>query len=300
MGYPKDAEATQIPLISDKLVKPATIRRGLLKWIGNKQRFAAEIVSFFPPDFGTYYEPFVGSAAVLATLSPANAVASDTFPPLIEILQTLVTNPEKLKSWYNKRWFESHSGEKREKYESIKARYNAKPNAGDLLFLCRSCYGGVVRFRKVDGYMSTPCGIHEPISPESFASRVDEWNRRTSGATFMLTDFRRSMRRARPRDLVYCDPPYVNSQSILYGAQQFSLMDLLSEVADCKRRGVFVAMSIDGKKRSGLHTVELPLPRGLFEREVFIDGPASMLKRFQAKGKSLHSERVSDRLLLTY
>ncbi len=41
----------------------------LLKWIGNKQRFAHEIVSYFPRQFGTYYEPFLGSGAVLATLA---------------------------------------------------------------------------------------------------------------------------------------------------------------------------------------------------------------------------------------
>ena len=29
----------------------------LLKWIGNKQRFAHEIVSYFPATFGTYHEP---------------------------------------------------------------------------------------------------------------------------------------------------------------------------------------------------------------------------------------------------
>jgi DNA adenine methylase len=30
----------------------------LLKWIGHKQRFAHEIVSYFPAHFGTYFEPF--------------------------------------------------------------------------------------------------------------------------------------------------------------------------------------------------------------------------------------------------
>jgi DNA adenine methylase len=54
--------------------KPASakpFKRQLLKWIGNKQRFAAEIVSHFPSRIGTYFEPFLGSGAVLGTLSPA-------------------------------------------------------------------------------------------------------------------------------------------------------------------------------------------------------------------------------------
>jgi len=41
-------------------------------------------------------------------------------------------------------------------YEQVKASYNRSPNGADLLFLSRVCYGGVVRFRKADGFMSTP------------------------------------------------------------------------------------------------------------------------------------------------
>ena len=61
----------------------------LLKWIGNKQRFAHEIIDFFPTVYGNYYEPFLGSGAVLGTLAPESAVASDTLKPLVEIWQTL-------------------------------------------------------------------------------------------------------------------------------------------------------------------------------------------------------------------
>lgn len=37
----------------------------------HKQRMAEEIVSYFPSVFCTYHEPFLGSAAVLATLAPS-------------------------------------------------------------------------------------------------------------------------------------------------------------------------------------------------------------------------------------
>jgi DNA adenine methylase len=55
----------------------------LLKWVGNKQRFAHEIVAWFPDRFGTYFEPFLGSGGVLGSLAPQNAVGSDSFEPLI-------------------------------------------------------------------------------------------------------------------------------------------------------------------------------------------------------------------------
>ena len=273
----------------------------LLKWIGNKQRLAEEISSYFPTRFGTYFEPFVGSGALLATLAPNRAIASDTFRPLIEIWQALQAEPDTLKSWYAERWSRMmESPDRVVAYEEIKASYNASPNGADLAFLCRSCYGGVVRFRKRDGYMSTPCGPHRPISPESFADRVDEWRYRTIGASFAQLPFDDAMRAAQPGDLIYCDPPYTHSQAILYGAQEFSFEALLLAIGACKKRGVSVALSIDGVKRSGTEVCELPLPKGLFEREILIDCGRSMLKRFQMNGRSLEDHVVADRLLLTY
>jgi DNA adenine methylase len=272
----------------------------LLKWIGNKQRFAHEIASYFPTDIKTYREPFLGSGAVLATLQPPVALASDVFGPLIEIWQTLATDPQTLVSWYKSRYKEYFSLERPKGYELIKARYNANPNGADLLFICRSCYGGVVRFRKSDGYISTPCGIHTPITPISFANRVQIWRRRTVGTTFEKMDFAEAMQSAKAGDLVYCDPPYTHSQSILYQGQSFSLSRLMGEIELCKERGVRVALSIDGQKKSGQVKCALDIPEGLFKREVLVNCGRSMLRRFQLEGLSLENEIVHDRLLLTY
>jgi DNA adenine methylase len=142
--------------------------------------------------------------------------------------------------------------------------------------------------------------VHPPISPESFARRVDEWHKRTPGTIFQQMDYETAMQQAEPGDLIYCDPPYSHSQAILYGAQSFSLEHLLEVIARCKARGVYVALSIDGKKKSGQILTNLPLPDGLFEREVFVSLGRSMLKRFQMSGRSLEAEVVADRLLLTY
>ncbi len=272
----------------------------LLKWIGNKQRMAEEITGHFPNQVNTYHEPFVGSGAVLATVAPKQGRASDSFGPLIGIWRTLKDDPTRLVRWYSERWHRMTANleTKVEIYEAIKASYNAAPNPADLLFLCRSCYGGVVRFRK-DGYMSTPCGIHTPISPASFARRVEEWRQRLTGTVFEQVEYETAMERAEPGDLIYCDPPYSHSQAILYGAQDFSLEHLFEVIARCKRRGIFVALSIDGTKRSGTTLCDLPIPTELFAREVLIHCGRSMLKRFQMGGKSLETEHVSDRLLLT-
>lgn len=291
---------TQAPLFEKKRLTIEPLKNQLLKWIGNKQRFASQIVSAFPEDYNTYYEPFLGSGAVLATLSPKKGIGSDNFELLIEIWKKLKEEPETLKRWYRERWEEMKNGEKVEIYEKIKASYNKNPNSANLLFLSRSCYGGVVRFRKSDGYMSTPCSVHEPIYPEKFAQRVDEWAFRIKGCNFYKMDYEEAMNMSVKGDLIYCDPPYRDTQKILYGAQDFSLEHLLTVIQKCKNRGVYVALSIDGTKYSGEKKIDLPIPDGLFDRELFISNGSSMLKRFQMNGQTTENELVSDRLLLTF
>lgn len=272
----------------------------LLKWVGNKQKFAHEIAGYFPKSFSVYHEPFLGSGAVMATLRPARAIGSDVFAPLIEIWQMLARDPEQIKRWYAERYRLCLEKGHVRGYEQVKAAYNAEPNGADFLFLTRSCYGGVVRFRKKDGFMSTPCGAHAPMKPGAFARRVDLWAERLAGALFERADYRDAMARAEPGDLVYCDPPYSHSQTILYGAQAFRLEELFDQIDACRRRGVFVAMSIDGSKKSGAQDCPLDVPPGLFEREVRVNLGRSMLRRFQMQGQTLERETVTDRLLLTY
>lgn len=272
----------------------------LLKWIGNKQRFAHEIISFFPERFGTYHEPFLGSGAVLGVLSPNKAEAADSFSPLIRIWQTLKRDPETVKNWYRERWLEAQEGEKVAQYEKIKARYNQGANAADFLFLTRTAYGGVMRFRKADGYMSTPCGAHKPIHFGTFGRRVDEWVERVRGTEFFHREYAESLERAGDGDVVYCDPPYSHSQAILYGAQGFDQADLFRCIEKAKARGVFVALSLDATKKSGDTDCAYDYPATLFEREVPVNCGRSMLKRFQMGGQTLEGEIVTDRLLLTH
>ncbi len=280
---------------------PTTIppfKTQFLKWIGNKQRIAHTIISHFPWHYDNYIEPFVGSGAVLGTLAPQRAIASDVMKPLIDLWQMLQSQPETVIEWYTTRW-KRFQAQPDYAYRSIQASYNAAANAADLLFLSRSCYGGVIRFRK-DGYMSTPQGVHTPISPESFRERALTWHQRIQGTTFLHGDFEATMAAAQKDDIVYCDPPYWETQAILYGAQAFSLPRLLKSISECKDRGVHVVLSIDGTKKSGKNPIAIPFPPGLFEHEVYLTLGRSMLRRFQLEGSTLEAEIVTDRLLLTY
>ncbi len=278
-------------------------RGGVLKWIGNKHRVAATIVANLPKDFSLYLEPFVGSGAVLAELAPRVAIASDALAPLIAIHRRVQHDATALVEAYRQRIVESEASGSREGiegyYRSVRERYNAAPNADDLLFLARTCYGGVIRF-SARGEMNTPCGVHRPIRAETLAARVAAWQPRVAGVRFEVMDFEAAIDGAGPGALVYCDPPYSDSEGTLYGAQAFSLERLLAAIERAKARGARVALSIDGTKRSGRKVIELALPERLFESESLVDVGRSMLRRFQLEGQTLEGERVADRLLLTW
>jgi len=286
---PKKKYADHVPLKSQ-----------LLKWIGSKQRYAVEITSYFPSTFNQYFEPFLGSGAILATLNPNKGFGSDTFLPLMEIWKELSENPQGLIEWYAERRNCIGVESKEEVYKRVLKSYNLNPNGADFLFLTRACYGGIVRFRKSDGYMSTPCGVHVPIPVSSFEKRVYDWGNRIRNVEFNRCDYKEAFSRAKSGDLIYCDPPYSHSQSILYGAQDFKLQDLFNEIDKAKSKNVKVALSIDGHKKSGDVLCELGIPESLFEKEIYIECGRSMLRRFQLEGQTLEKELVSDRLLLTY
>ncbi len=289
-----------IPSTRTGVVARAVPSGQLIKWVGSKHRHVEDLTSYFPLRYGKYIEPFLGSGAVLGALNSEAAYGSDIFDPLIQIWQTVKKTPNTAFEWYRDRYNLMFEIGKFNAYQKILKSYNENNNPKDLLFLVRSCYGGIVRFRKKDGYMSTPVGVHDPIKPESFRVRLWDWTARLQNTQIECHDYKNAFKIAQPGDLIYCNPPYLDSQKILYGAQDFNIYDLYEEIGKAKKRGVFVALSIDGKKKSGSKSIDINLPKAVFEREVMLNCGGSMLKRFQVRGGSVESEIVHDRLLLTY
>jgi DNA adenine methylase len=273
----------------------------LLKYIGNKAKFSEAIVKTFPRNMGTYFEPFFGSGAVLGAAKPKASVAVDAHAPLIELWQLVQKNPNLVLYHYTACWerYSKTEKAKKEVYSEVLASYNNRPNGLDLMFICRSCYGGVLRYRKADGYLSTPVGAHLAIPPSKFEKRLRLWSDAVKNTDFIAGDFSQITNHVKEGDVVYCDPPYVDSQKILYGAQDFQLARLIVEIKKWKERGAFVALSIDGSKFSGEKQVDLGVSFDVFEDELEIELGGSMLKRFQLREQNTAGHRVTDRLLLT-
>ena len=262
-----------------------------------------------PNIFNDYYEPFLGSGAVMGqlcynslnSLFPTfnHAYASDVLPFLVDIFNLVKNDPDSIIEYYDREITDYYTRPE-EKYREIRDRFNANHNAKDFCLLSRTCYSGIVRFRKADRYMSTPRGPHNPISPETFAKRVRLWNSFIYKVDFQTLSFSESMDRAQAGDVIYCDPPYTHSQNIIYGSQSFSIKDLFEKIAECKKKGIYVMLSINGSRESNKKDLSIRPPRGLFARDIPINCGISMIDRLQNTGNTMKNEIVYDKLMLTW
>ena len=192
----------------DKLpIKP------LLKWAGGKARLASQISQAFgKPCEGTYYEPFLGSAAVFlyrrARGEVGRAVLSDANAKLIEVHRAIRDQLgqvlDHLGSLPQADW--------REHYYAVRERYNQGPckgarHAARFIWLNRAGYNGLYRENK-SGRYNVPIGSYAKLSfpsPQAFA-QVSEL---LQGVELVAASFEQVVTAAAQGDQVYCDPPYV-------------------------------------------------------------------------------------------
>ena len=78
--------------------------RPVINYVGGKQKWAHRLLSYFPTEYGNYWEPFLGSAAVYLALHPArtghNAYLSDTDGHLINFHDAVRGQPGELMREY--------------------------------------------------------------------------------------------------------------------------------------------------------------------------------------------------------
>jgi DNA adenine methylase len=67
-----------------------------LKWAGGKTRLLPALRRSIPPTFRTYFEPFMGGAALFFDTNPQSAVLGDSNPELINFYEVLRDCPEHL------------------------------------------------------------------------------------------------------------------------------------------------------------------------------------------------------------
>lgn len=214
-----------------------------LKWAGGKRWLQDRLLEITTGlRFRTYYEPFLGSAAIYFALRPLNAVLSDLNSELIDCYQAIRHSPDEV--W---RTLCEHAHAHNEDYyyrvrESTPTEACAR--AARLIYLNRTCWNGLYRVNK-KGVFNVPRGSkNSVILPSDNFANVSE---QLKSSELMSADFEEVVDMAGDSDLIFADPPYTVKHNYngfrKYNDHIFSWADqvrLAAALQRAVRRGVYV------------------------------------------------------------
>lgn len=126
-----------------------------LKWPGGKRWFINKYQDYFPVNYNTYIEPFLGGGAVYFSLHPKNAILADINEELINLYIIMRDRAEQLKD----QMLYHQNNHNEEYYYRIRESNPSDPleQASRMLYLNRACYNGMYRVNK-QGMFNVPMG----------------------------------------------------------------------------------------------------------------------------------------------
>lgn len=262
----------------------------LIKWTGSK-RSQSLIIASHIPEHDRYFEPFLGSGAVLYLMAKPGSVAGDIYEPLIQLWHLVQNDKEALIDNYRKQW---HLLQKHlpEYFYKVRDRFNASNNPFDLNFLLRTCVNGIVRFND-KGEFNNSFHLSRPgMHPDRFESVVNNWHDAVKNVKFVCRDYANTLKEACYGDFAYLDPPYLGSKQRY--TENTNKDRFYTVLEDLNQRGVKWALSFDGRR--GGRDLTQPIPRELYKRSLLIASGNSAI------GKVLNGpvELVEESLYMNY
>lgn len=262
-----------------------------IKWTGSKRSQADELISYFPKEINTYYEPFLGSGAVLGQLKPIKAVCSDVNKPLIELWENIKDNPKKVITSYKKNW-DSLQEEGHTFFYSVRDKFNKKQSPLDFLFLTRTCVNGLIRYNQKGEFNNSLHHTRKGINPSSLERIILSWSNIIKPYKFFNQSYELTTKNAKVGDFVYLDPPYFNTGSQYFGSIDFD--KFICYLEELNKKGIKYALSYDGKR--GEESFVINLPKHLYKRHIMLHSGNSAFGKVQNK----KVEKVYESLYLNY
>ncbi len=243
-------EVAVVARVAARALSPALAPRlrPFLKWAGNKFRVLEHILPHLPPG-RRLIEPFAGSGALFLNTDYERYLLTDNNADLITLYQQLKIERAEFIA-YCRQFFTPRHNRPRT-YYALREEFNGLDHgprrAALFVYLNRHGYNGLCRYNAGGGF-NVPFGRYRrPYFPETEMLGFAHKARR---AEFRQRDFAQVMARARPGDILYCDPPYVplseSANFTSYSAGGFDLAQqhrLAEAAARAARRGVTVLIS---------------------------------------------------------
>lgn len=220
----------------------------LLKWVGGKTQLLEDVMTLFPKNIRTYYEPFVGGGAVLLavlsdpTIQVEKVCASDNNASLIQFYKDIQLKPVELHTEIHRlvsAYDQSGEGKEVYYYEQ-RARYRALSPCVEksalLYFLNKSCFRGLYRESKHGFNVGYGHDYNtRPVTPT--LEEVCAMSALLKPVEFKACDFTEALRDVRAGDFVYADPPYAkeNATSFTqYNTDGFDQDNLFRTLRGCE------------------------------------------------------------------
>ena len=181
-----------------------------LKWVGGKRLLLPDIKRHMPLDFGHYYEPFMGGAALFFDLAPPIASLSDVNDELVNCYQMIKSQPHKVIAhlrthYYDKDYYYQIRNLDRDK--AAFAALSPAERAARLLFLNRTGFNGMYRVNR-KGQFNVPFGRYSNPTIVNEAGILAA-SKALQQTTISHRPFDYVADEAQAGDFVYFDPPYV-------------------------------------------------------------------------------------------
>ncbi|TVP77768.1 MAG: Dam family site-specific DNA-(adenine-N6)-methyltransferase [Puniceicoccaceae bacterium] len=189
-----------------------------IKCQGIKTKLVPWIKAILPGDLsGTWIEPFMGSGVVAFNVRPKKAILADSNPHLINFYNAIATG--EITAGRARQFLEEEGAKliqtEGEYYYTVRNRFNEHGNPIDFLFLNRSCFNGMIRFNKKGGFNVPSCRKPNRFA-QALITKICNQIQMVSDVislgnyTFINQDFDQTISMAKNRDLIYCDPPYID------------------------------------------------------------------------------------------
>lgn len=253
----------------------------VIKWSGSKRSQAENILTYFPKEIDTYYEPFCGGASVFRRLLSSNIkvnryVCSDLNSGLIDLWNEIINNPKRVSYYYNKLWNELNQDNdkqrKKEYFATVRERYNREHNPLDFMFIMRTTTNGMPRYNRDGEFNNSFHVTRNGIIPETLEKIIYEWSEliNKNKVEFMACSYDEI--KPKENDFVYLDPPYANTKGMYYGTIDYEkLWDWLRNLS-CK-----YALSFDGI--SGEEDNTWNVPQDIYSTHEYLLSGNSSFKR---------------------
>ena len=253
----------------------------VIKWSGSKRSQAEKILTFFPKEIDTYYEPFCGGASVLRRLLDSDIkvnhyVCSDLNSGLIDLWNEIINNPLEVYFYYKKLWNELNVDDdkqhKKEYFASVRERYNKEHNPLDFMFIMRTTTNGMPRYNRDGEFNNSFHVTRNGIIPETFEKIIFEWSHllKRNNVEFISCSYEDI--KPTDNDFLYLDPPYANTKGMYYGTINYEKFWNYLRSLPCK-----YALSFDGK--SGDIDNTWNVPEDVYIRHEYLFSGNSSFKR---------------------